>query len=304
MVSQLDDNQQTEKMPTPVASAILSLLHEHDCVIVPALGAFITRRVAAAYDERRGLMLPPSKEVAFNADIRHSDGILADYLAQADGEDYTAAMRRVEAFAADVSRRAAAGDVVLLPRLGSLSIVEGRMVFEPAHGLNVLVESYGLSPVAARQARSRHIGMVARSEVRKVAASVAAVAALLLISPRTGDPAFVRADMLASAIPAPAPVTEAPLAVAEVAAEAETLAPPTRRTFCLVVASFLTRQEAQDYVASMRARGVDDLSILDYEGRCRVIAATFEDEGKAKAASRDLRSLQGFEKAWVLKVEQ
>ncbi len=302
MVSLLSDNNLTKKMPTPVSAAILSLLHEHDCVIVPGLGAFITRRVAAAYDERRGLMLPPSKEVAFNADIRHSDGILADYLAQADGEDYTAAMRRVEAFAADVSRRAAAGDVVLLPRLGSLSLIEGRMVFEPAQGLNVLVESYGLSPVAARQARSRHIGMVARAEVRKVAASVAAVAALLLISPRTGDPAFVRADMLASAIPAPA--TEAPQTVAEVTAEAETLAPPRQRTFCLVVASFLTRQEAQDYVASMRARGVDDLSILDYEGRCRVIAATFEDEGKAKAASRDLRSLQGFEKAWVLKVEQ
>lgn len=292
-------------MPSHIATVILSLLHEHDCVIVPGLGAFLTRRTASTFDARRGLMLPPSKEVAFNADIRRSDGLLADGVAGADGVDYTEAMRRVEEFAADALRRVAAGEVVLLPRLGSLSGVGGRVVFEAVPGLNVLVDSYGLAPVAARPVRSAALlGPGLGASLRRVAASAAAVAALMLVSQTAGDGDMVRADM--SALLAPSvPVSAIPVAFrADVAAEAaEDVAGaesgPALGRFCVVVASFPTRQEARDYAASMRAGGVEGLALLDCDGRCRVVAASSDDEAEAKDAARALRKRAGFEKCWV-----
>lgn len=300
-------------MPSHIATVILSLLHEHDCVIVPGLGAFLTRRTASTFDARRGLMLPPSKEVAFNADIRRSDGLLADGVASADGVDYTEAMRRVEEFAADALRRTAAGDVVLLPRLGSLSSVGGRVVFEAVPGLNVLVDSYGLAPVAARPVRSAALwGPGLGVSLRRVAASAAAVAALMLVSQTAGDSDMVRADMGALLAPS-VPASAIPAALH--AEEAEGDAPPAddgaagrRRPapgrFCVVVASFPTRQEAQDYVVSMRAGGVGGMELLDRDGRCRVVAASADDEAEAKDAARRLRKKAGFEKCWVLDAGQ
>lgn len=291
-------------MSTPIHTAILALLHEHDCVIVPQLGAFITRRLSSSYDERRGVMTPPSKIVAFNQDIQHSDGILADHIATVDKIDFSAAMRQVEDFASETKQRLNERQVVMLPSLGSLSVSENRVVFQPVPGLNVLTDSYGLEPVAARSARSAQIGKTIFTETRKVAASAVAVVALLCVSPRTADPDFVRADMATAltAVPAATPTGTAHTPTDVPEANIETHQAPKDK-FCLVVASFLTRQEAKDYITSMRARGVDDLSILDFEGRCRVIAASFDNESQAQSAARDIRSLEGFEKAWVLRVE-
>lgn len=293
-----------------LSSSILNLLYRNDCVIVPGLGAFITRRVSSSYDEQRGLMLPPRKEVAFNPDLRHTDGLLADFLAsQGEADDYADAQAKIDAFVSDVIAKVNDGTPYLLPQLGSLAIIDGRLSFTPAQGLNTLVESYGLQPVAAHKARASVFENIRRIDMRKAVASAAAVAALLLVSPSTSDTRLSRADMtqpfLQSALAAETtetPAKEAP----EVPQQVEQLLEPatTVDSYCVVVASFLTRQEAADYIASMRARGVTDLSALDYEGRVRVIAAQFPDHDEAVRANRDIRNLQGFEKAWVLKVSQ
>lgn len=290
-----------------LSSSILNLLYRNDCVIVPGLGAFITRRVSSSYDEQRGLMLPPRKEVAFNPDLRHTDGLLADFLvSQGEADDYAEAQAKIDFFVSDVMEKVGQGAAYMMPQLGSLTIIDGRLSFSPAQGLNALVESYGLAPVEAEKVKTSVFENIGRADMRKAVASAAAVAALLLVSPSTSDTGLSRADMtqpfLKSALAAEAPAKEAP----EVPEQVEDLLEPatTVDSYCVVVASFLTRQEATDYIASMRARGVTDLSVLDYEGRVRVIAAQFPDHDEAVSANRDIRNLQGFEKAWVLKVSQ
>lgn len=291
-----------------LTSSILNLLYRNDCVIVPGLGAFITRRVSSTYDEQRGLMLPPRKEVAFNPDLRHTDGLLADFLvSQGEAQDYAQAQARIDAFVSDVMAKADEGSAYMMPGLGSFAIIEGRLSFTPAQGLNALVESYGLEPVQAERVKTSVLETIGRADIRKAVASAAAVAALLLVSPNTSDTQLSRADMtqpfLQSAMAAEkAEVAETP----ETNGEVEELLEPatTVDSYCVVVASFLTRQEAQDYIASMRARGVTDLSVLDYDGRVRVIAAQYPDHDEAVRANREIRNLQGFEKAWVIKVSQ
>lgn len=293
-----------------LSSSILNLLYRNDCVIVPGLGAFITRRVASSFDEQRGLMLPPRKEVAFNPDLRHTDGLLADFLTtQEKAADYADAQAQIDSFVSAVMAKVNAGDVYMMPDLGTLTLVDGRLTFTPAQGLNALVESYGLAPVKAEKLKTGVLDSFAGADLRKAVASAAAVVALLLVSPSTSDSTLSRADMTQSFLPsatATALPAEPAKEVVETPEPAEELLEPatTVESYCIVVASFLTRQEAQDYIASMRARGVTDLSFLDYDGRVRVIAAQFPDHDEAVRANREIRNLQGFEKAWVLKVTQ
>ncbi len=288
---------------------IIQLLYRSDCVIVPGLGAFLTRRVASSFDEQRGLMLPPRKEVAFNPDLRHTDGVLADFLVSCgEAKDYDAAQGQIEEFASGISRKLMAGNVVMLPELGSLSTTDGRITFEPVTGFNALVDSYGLAPVAAERVKPSVMETFGRLDVRKAVASAAAVAAFLLVSPQTADTDLNRADLTqpflnsltqAESVQEPAEQPEATIEPDEM------MEPDTKvDSYCIVVASFISRQEAQDYIASMRARGVSGLSILEYGDRARVIAAQFTGHDEAVNANRDIRALQGFEKAWVLHVTQ
>lgn len=297
-------------MLTPL---ILNLLYRNDCVIVPGLGAFITRRLPSTFDEQSQVMLPPRKEVAFNPDLRHTDGLLADFLtSQGQAPDYASAQQQIDNFVSEVLHKTADGAPYLMPDLGSLALLEGRLSFTPAPGLNTLVESYGLQPVAAQRVKTRTLDTIATADLRKAVATAAAVAALLLVSPQTSDTTLTRADMtqpfLASltASRAPQPRQQPPAETPEMPETDQELLEPatTVDSYCVVVASFLTRQEAQDYIASMRARGVTDLSALDYDGRVRVIAAQFPDHDQAVRANREIRNLQGFEKAWVLRVAQ
>ncbi len=295
-------------MITPV---ILDLLYRNDCVIVPGLGAFLTRRISSSFDEQKGLMLPPRKEVAFNPDLRHTDGLLADALtARGEAEDYSAAQAKIDDFVADVLAKVNSGSTYMMPGLGTISLIDGRLSFEPVSGLNTLVDSYGFAPVAAEKVKASVFDSLSSVDLRKAVASAAAVAAFLLISPDTSDTTLVRADMtqpFLQSLQGDTPEAEAqPKEQPETTIEVEELMEPATNvdSYCIVVASFLTRQEAQDYIASMKARGVTDLSVLDYDERVRVIAAQFPDHDEAVRANRDIRTLQGFENAWVLHVSQ
>ncbi|MCD8030151.1 MAG: SPOR domain-containing protein [Bacteroides sp.] len=55
---------------------IEKLLLEHDCVIVPDLGGFVTHYTPAGRSEQENLFLPPCRTVGFNPLLRINDGLL------------------------------------------------------------------------------------------------------------------------------------------------------------------------------------------------------------------------------------
>ena len=81
-----------------IARHISSLLYDHECVIVPRLGAFLTNEVGASIDVNRGLLLPPRKEIVFNAQLSHNDGVLINAVAQSEGITFSEASKNIEAF--------------------------------------------------------------------------------------------------------------------------------------------------------------------------------------------------------------
>lgn len=59
------------------------LLRSFDCVVLPGWGAFLIHERPAVYDSERGIYLPPSRNIGFNADVRLNDGLLAGSIARA-----------------------------------------------------------------------------------------------------------------------------------------------------------------------------------------------------------------------------
>ena len=135
---------------------IKSLLHQHDCVIVPGFGGFVCNREPARIDQVSHVITPPSRKVVFNQNLKSNDGLLAGYIAQNTGQSYSQALALIEETVEQV--------LALLHEKKSLDIdlfgnfrlnAEANYVFLPDKRNNYLVQSFGLSlvqahPVAAR----------------------------------------------------------------------------------------------------------------------------------------------------------
>ena len=67
---------------------IESLMLNHDCVIVPGLGGFITQYMHARYIAEEGLFLPPYRSVGFNQQLTFNDGLLVQSYMQAYDTSY------------------------------------------------------------------------------------------------------------------------------------------------------------------------------------------------------------------------
>lgn len=58
-----------------IAVYIRELLLDHDCVILPDFGGFIGNYVPAHYDSSNNFY-PPTKQISFNKQLCHNDGLL------------------------------------------------------------------------------------------------------------------------------------------------------------------------------------------------------------------------------------
>ena len=60
---------------------IEELLQNHNCVIIPDFGGFITSEKACFYDSKKEMFFPSSINILFNKNLVFNDGLLASRLA-------------------------------------------------------------------------------------------------------------------------------------------------------------------------------------------------------------------------------
>lgn len=126
------------------------LLHDHDCVIVPRWGGFITHYRPARLDETRRLVHPPGKELGFNRHLTRNDGLLADRVARREGIGHDAALDRIATEVGDWQSRLGQDGRLELPHIGLFyHDAERNLQFEPDKRANHLKDAYGLRTVAA-----------------------------------------------------------------------------------------------------------------------------------------------------------
>ena len=124
---------------------IQQLLHQHDCVVIPDFGGFITKYAPATVHPARHAFMPPSKQIAFNEMLRLNDGLLVSHVAVGEGVSRDKATQLVRAFVAHVRSQVTNSQKYTFEEIGTLSLnPEGKMEFAPAGSVNHLAAGFGL----------------------------------------------------------------------------------------------------------------------------------------------------------------
>ncbi len=132
-----------------LANYINDLLYRYDCVIVPNFGGFITNKISATLNESSHTFYPPTKQIGFNANLKHNDGLLANYIAAVENFSFEKANNFIdkEVFA---WLTALENNSIEIASIGQMSLnAEKQLVFEPDTTTNFLTSSFGLTSVEA-----------------------------------------------------------------------------------------------------------------------------------------------------------
>ncbi len=148
-------------MQLQISDHISQLLFDHECVVVPGFGAFLTRYYSAEVNPATHMLRPPGKRVYFNRSIKDNDGLLAKAVSLTEHISYELALARIEKEKSIWEDKLVSGQKLQLPGIGRLYIDEGSktLQFSPSLENNYLPEAYGLaifrSPAIQREAQIR-----------------------------------------------------------------------------------------------------------------------------------------------------
>ena len=130
---------------------VADLLFKHNCVIVPGLGGFVSNYSKAEFKEEYQTILPARKRIAFNEKLHENDGLLINHVAKTKGISYSEAEDAVNKFVEYASERIHHHKSFEFKNVGTFYYTrENNVVFVPYEGINMLTDSYGLSPLKLR----------------------------------------------------------------------------------------------------------------------------------------------------------
>lgn len=132
------------------------LLRRYDCVTVPGIGALMVRYRPARFDSRNPLvLLPPSREIAFNGALVESDGLLENSVARKNGISFEAASRIVKEETESLLEQLKKFGSIVLGRLGELIFSDHETIlFYPYKVSGWDFCQYGLRPIYLKNADS------------------------------------------------------------------------------------------------------------------------------------------------------
>ncbi|MDQ3111302.1 MAG: SPOR domain-containing protein [Bacteroidota bacterium] len=129
-----------------VAHYVSELLFQHDCVVVPGFGAFVSTYAPARVHPAQHTFTPPSKQIVFNKHLQQNDGLLAQTIASAVPCSFDEAMTGISFFVNELNTNLKSGKKTELHNLGMLTLdPEKNICFETFPEINFLIDSFGLS---------------------------------------------------------------------------------------------------------------------------------------------------------------
>ena len=128
-----------------ITNYLIELLKDNECVIVPELGAFISKRHSAAIDYANHRFTPPYKEIVFNKKLKNDDELLVNFLCEKENINKEEALVKIKSF---VNQSEAILDVnseLNLEGLGRLRKFGDDYVLITKIESNLLGDSFGLT---------------------------------------------------------------------------------------------------------------------------------------------------------------
>ena len=308
-----------------VVKHISELLYHHDCVIVPGMGGLVANPVPATFDESKNMFSPAGKEIGFNKNLTHNDGLLINHIAKSENISYEEAKKRVSDYAETVTRQLKNSKAVSLDSIGELrGDIDGAIIFTPDTTENFLTDSYGLSSFHFTPSVTyQHQGFNTRNSVRRlirpistrhIAAAAAIVAGLFMFPPEIKNPGINQASGIEFLTPTKnitsvtTPRNKESLIIGINAGKnKEEYAQPKKiiLNYFIITGSFKKIDQADRYCKKLNAKGqINPLILKSPNGRFRVAIEGFSNKKDALASLSVYRSKTGFNSAWLLTQKQ
>ena len=124
---------------------IAYLLTQHECVIVPNLGAFVVSPHNRKRASQWGILSPPENVLGFNPEIKHDDGLLSNSIAKERNCSCEEANLLIDQFVNQVFDTCNEGKIVRIPWVGFLYPKDNKILFQQDRILSCNAVNYGLT---------------------------------------------------------------------------------------------------------------------------------------------------------------
>lgn len=318
------------------------LLLSNDCVIVPGLGGFMAHHVDARYDENDGTFLPPLRTLGFNPRLTMNDSLLVQSYIEAYDISYPEALRRIEAEVAEIRQHLESKREYELNDIGILRLnQEGNLEFEPCEAGILTPFLYGLSTfemtplvveakATTETAQDKNTTKVPEesaitikmSWLRNAVAVAAAIVAFFMIgTPISNNSTMEMQQSAFITIPQHSIIsqqqttddTQETQAIEKEKAKDSistntintTEETSSKPTYCIVLASQVTKKNAEIFIEKLRKEGLSEVRLLTSKSNMlRIVYGNYTSETEAANTLRSLRNKRDyFEQSWVLEIK-
>ena len=163
---------------------ITKLIAQHNCVIMPGIGAFLAHRVPAYYSAKEKIFMPPHRELGFNPQVTVDDALL---LSEYMGEGLLSYEDANKSLSNDIdSLRSRLSDkgTVCFGDLGTFTMdIEGTISFTPNANSIDDPHNYGFEPLAIaplKELKKKDI-VIKRNSISKYVSAVAAAIIIIFV---------------------------------------------------------------------------------------------------------------------------
>jgi len=321
------------------------LLLSNDCVIVPGLGGFVAHHIDACYDEEEELMLPPRRALGFNPQLAINDSLLVQSYIEAYDISYPEALRRIEGEVEELKQEIVQNECFEMNGIGTFSLnEEGHYEFEPCEAGLLTPSLYGLgclnipllaeTKVEGEETEKHKVNNV----IEKVIAVAVAVVCFFLISSPVSNSYVIEAPQQSAvfnmssendtdmtmrvvasvdstlsshqdsvkkmSIPLDSTTVKSTTETNEVNSQPVLKQKPSH-SYVIVLASEITRRNANAYVERLQQKGFDEARMSICNKMVRVVYGSYTTAEEAREALRSLRTTSSvFKEGWVHKQKE
>jgi len=270
---------------------IKELLLLNDCVIIPEFGGFVANYKPASIENNQ--FFPPTKEISFNNKLISNDGLLVNYISEAEGINYFEAKQKLNNFVDETILNLERNRNVYFEGVGYIHYdSRENLQFEPQIKQNLLAESFGLQNFTYEKLYQRQMPKPAfkveyrepvpvifqKRKLQKLIVAVPLLVALALIPIKHNKEYLSKSDMgMWEAITQSASVSTThteKLAAADFVTEVNT--PTTEQLkYFIIGGSFRSEENANKFISQLKEQGYSGKNLGVFKGLNRVAMVGF-----------------------------
>ncbi len=315
------------------------LLLEHDCVIVPGFGGFVSHHVDAHWDSNDNMFLPPSRTLGFNNQLTLNDSLLAQSYVDTYDMSYPEALKEIDKEVSELKHTIDFEGAFELHGLGILyRNATGGYRFEPNESGILTPALYGLSgfeisPLGSKKTEMKTVDTahtqqktisIKLSTLRKAAvACIAALVLWMLPSPilNSDSPNLkggINTEILYKMMPKSMTTGKPEIKTHVEKPHSHKKAQPVRNSIAvkkqqpqlkveghwtIVLACGLPETNATTYMKELTQQGIDGVQVILSGNKSKVVRGEYNSREEASAGLKALQAKSPKVVGWITNLE-